>query len=339
MLSIIVPAYNAENTIKQSINNLLDNDCFEIIIIENGSTDKTTDVVEEVVDKHSNVKLLHSTPGVSNARNCGIELASGDYIAFLDADDYYEVNTLIEFYSRAKKDGYDILMGAYSRDYANLKEKHYYYNEEKVFNSSNIDEFVRDTLIPEKGVGLVWGKVIKTSLLKNKELVFNPKLSFAEDAEMMFRTAIKSRKIGYIPEILYHYTFNPNSAVRKYKEDLDQRYILAMRAVLSDIRNTENGDKYLESYYTFVNNHLLIIAVNFSFSPFNGKKYQVNKNEFRKLCQEDVFKLGLEHPNYKKLSKSRAIPLFFVKHHLYYLMYLVVRFRHKQFKKRNEESV
>ena len=97
MLSIIVPAYNAENTIKQSINNLLDNDCFEIIIIENGSTDKTTDVVEEVVDKHSNVKLLHSTPGVSNARNCGIELASGDYIAFLDADDYYEVNTLIEF--------------------------------------------------------------------------------------------------------------------------------------------------------------------------------------------------------------------------------------------------
>lgn len=336
MLSIIVPAYNAEKTLRKSIENLLGKDILEIIIVENGSTDATTAVAEEIATSSTNVHVIHSKKGVSNARNLGIDYANGDYIAFLDADDNYEVKALLKLYNQAKNNELDILMGAYSRDYLNTKEEYYYLNIEESYDEKTKISFIKDALIPEKGVGFVWGKIIRTSLLKDNKLYFNAELSFAEDAEMMFRVAMHANKIHYTPVILYHYWFNPNSAVRKYKSNLDKLYLKAMETISEDMRETGTTNQFKNEFSTFVNNHLLIIAVNYSFSPYNGKSYSENKIAFKELCKNDVFSDALKHPNYRSLSMTRAIPLFFAKHHMYFLLNLVVLFRHKQFKKRNE---
>jgi len=336
MLSIIVPAYNAERTLKKSIENLLGKESLEIIIVENGSTDSTTAVAEEIATSSTNVHVIHSKKGVSNARNLGIDYANGDYIAFLDADDNYEDEALLKLYEKAKNNELDIVMGAYSRDYLNTNEEYFYLNNEENFEEENKVSFIKDTLIPEKGVGFVWGKIIRTSLLKSNKLYFNAELSFAEDAEMMFRVAMHAKKINYTPVILYHYWFNPSSAVRKYKPDLDKLYLKSMEAILEDMRETDTTDQFKNEFSTFVNNHLLIIAVNYSFSPYNGKSYSENKKAFKELCKNDVFNDALKHPNYRSLSMTRAIPLFFAKHHMYFLLNLVVLFRHKQFKKRSE---
>ena len=338
MLSIIVPAYNAERTLKKSIENLLGKESLEIIIVENGSTDATTAVAEEIATNSTNVHVIHSKKGVSNARNLGIDYASGDYLTFLDADDYLEVEELLKLYEKAKKDNLDILMGAYSRDYFNTKEEYFYLDHEKNYNEKTKLSFIKDILIPEKGVGYSCMKIIRTHLLTDNKIYFNNELSHAEDAEMMFRVAMHANKIHYAPVIFYHYIFNPNSAVRKYKPDLDKLYLKSMEAILEDMRETDTTDQFKNEFSTFVNNHLLIIAVNYSFSPYNGKSYSENKKAFKELCKNDVFNDALKHPNYRSLSMTRAIPLFFAKHHMYFLLNLVVLFRHKQFKKRSEVS-
>ena len=133
MLSIIVPAYNAERTLKKSIENLLGKESLEIIIVENGSTDSTTAVAEEIATSSTNVHVIHSKKGVSNARNLGIDYANGDYIAFLDADDNYEDEALLKLYEKAKNNELDIVMGAYSRDYLNTNEEYFYLNNEENF--------------------------------------------------------------------------------------------------------------------------------------------------------------------------------------------------------------
>ena len=84
-LSIIIPAYNAENYIEKCLNSIEDKDSIEIIVINDGSTDKTM----EILNKYKNIKIINNTNhGVSYSRNSGLKVASGKYIMFVDSDDY-----------------------------------------------------------------------------------------------------------------------------------------------------------------------------------------------------------------------------------------------------------
>lgn len=96
-VSVIIPAYNAEKTIIRTLNSVVSQtrEVYEVIVINDGSTDRTKDIVNEFVQKYPNIKLLNKVnEGVSIARNCGIKESSGDFIAFLDSDDYWIENKI-----------------------------------------------------------------------------------------------------------------------------------------------------------------------------------------------------------------------------------------------------
>jgi len=96
-VSIIMPAYNAENTIKNTIESILNQnyDNYEIIVVDDGSTDNTQNIVKNIDNSKIKYFKLETNKGVSNARNFGIEKATGNYIMFIDSDDLY-LDTMIE---------------------------------------------------------------------------------------------------------------------------------------------------------------------------------------------------------------------------------------------------
>ena len=108
--SIIIPAYNAQSYIERAIESALRQtyDDIEIIIINDGSTDKTGEIIEEYSQKHTNIKVISTdNGGVSRARNIGIDNSSGEYIVFLDADDEllpYSVENMVECLIEADAD-------------------------------------------------------------------------------------------------------------------------------------------------------------------------------------------------------------------------------------------
>ena len=107
--SIIIPAYNAENSIQKSIDSILNQtyNNYEIIVVNDGSTDNTINLIE----KNSKIKIINQKNlGVSSARNTGIENAKGDFIAFIDADDYIEKNYLEEFNNIIEKYNPDLII-------------------------------------------------------------------------------------------------------------------------------------------------------------------------------------------------------------------------------------
>lgn len=113
-VSVIVPAYNSADFICETLDNLLEQTLkdIEIVVVNDGSTDNTEEIIKQYCQKHGNVVLVNQpNGGVSSARNHGLEVATGEYVCFLDADDIYSKNSLEAFYNRAKEKNADVVIG------------------------------------------------------------------------------------------------------------------------------------------------------------------------------------------------------------------------------------
>ncbi len=113
-ISVIIPAYNSEKFIGETLDNMLSQTLkdIEVIIVNDGSTDKTQKIIDEYVSKYDIFKsYIQKNAGVSAARNNGLEKATGEYVVFLDADDIFSENSLEAFYNTAKKTDADIVIG------------------------------------------------------------------------------------------------------------------------------------------------------------------------------------------------------------------------------------
>lgn len=156
--SVIIPAFNAERTIIECVESVLTQSFidFEIIIINDGSTDGTKSVLQKFCKKFSNVKIVHQdNEGVSSARNVGLALSIGEYIAFLDADDFWYPNKLNEYYVSIKNHQPDLL-------YSNYTSVHRKSREERMVQSPS--QLTRELLLQKNWIGMSTAVVRRSAL-------------------------------------------------------------------------------------------------------------------------------------------------------------------------------
>ena len=112
MVSFIIPAYNAEKTIESCIESIISykGEELEVLIIENGSSDMTTEISQKLENRDARIKLYHSEKGVSNAHNLGIQKATGKWIVFVDADDRVRTDQLENLFNDAKYQDADMIL-------------------------------------------------------------------------------------------------------------------------------------------------------------------------------------------------------------------------------------
>ena len=226
-LSIIIPAYNAECSLKKIVdkinidakNNL---EIFEIIIINDGSTDKTLKICKKLSQKYKNVVCIDKqNEGVSMARNDGMSLARGKYIAFCDADDMVVDNYIFKIMNAINnhKDG-DMFCFPYKISDGGNNAK-VSINEKKEVELINSNEFIKYILTDDKIGGFVWNKVFKRDALEG--VVFDSNLEICEDLAFLYHfcNSKKERIIHYISEPIYIYIENSNSASRNLKNLFD----------------------------------------------------------------------------------------------------------------------
>ena len=117
-ISIIMPVYNKEKYLKNTIDSILKQEYknFELIIVDDGSTDKSKYICDEYASKDSRIKVYHiKNEGVSNARNIGLKYATGDYIQFIDADDTINTNTFSKYIDILNNKLYDVIFSSYNK--------------------------------------------------------------------------------------------------------------------------------------------------------------------------------------------------------------------------------
>lgn len=252
-ISVIIPVYNSENYIFISIKSVLDQTYsnFEIICIDDGSTDRSAEIIKHLMLEDDRIKLIQiDNHGQGFARNLGVKKANGDYILFLDSDDYIEKNTLSICLEKIKKEDPDFVVFDY-RYYRPIDKKNIYTSDDLFFKYKNLIEDSCLELLKLKVIYTV-NKIYKKNFLLVNEIKYLEGHLY-EDMIFMIKAIICAKKISLIHSPLYRITINKNSSTQT-KHDTDKHYKSFISALTMSIEFL-NSKKITDNrvYYLYLN--------------------------------------------------------------------------------------
>lgn len=234
-VSVIVPVYNVEKYLKRCLDSLINQTLsdIDIICINDGSKDSSLQILEQYAQKDSRIVIYNQeNSGLSVARNTGLEHASGEYIGFVDSDDWVDLDFYEKLYNSAKNNNADIAVADFIREHPNKKPKRLKLKEEKIYTTPE-DKFMICKVHRE---GCVWNKIYRTEFIKSINLKFVPKMYY-EDRDFTIRSLYFSKKLVTTPNTYYRYFVNPKSIVNKKRNNIqDEHYILVRQQVLQFIK-------------------------------------------------------------------------------------------------------
>lgn len=236
-ISIIVPVYNAGEYLEQCIISLINQtyENIEFIFVNGNSTDNSLDVLMKYSHIDERIKIVNKeNEGVSISRNIGLEMAVGEYIMFVDADDWIEKNTCEIVLHEAKISNADVVMWSYIREFGNVSQPKLIFDSERIeYGKEQVKKLHRrfigligsevskvenaDALCP------VWGKLYRKDIIDGNAIQFQDirKIGTYEDGLFNLHYFEYVQSAVYIQQYLYHYRKNnENSITSKYKKDL-----------------------------------------------------------------------------------------------------------------------
>lgn len=199
-ISIIVPVYNAEKTLHRCINSIINQlyQNWELLLIDDGSTDNSSVICDEYVRKDKRIRVFHKeNGGVSSARNVGLDNAEGEWITFIDSDDWVENNYLSNLYQNNENDivaSYYVAEGW--REWVSVPFKDYVYDEKqmKKFLTGCLLDFIQP-----------FGKLFRHSIIKHYKLRFDESISYGEDTLFIYQFLQYIKSVRTSSEATYHY--------------------------------------------------------------------------------------------------------------------------------------
>lgn len=269
-LSIIIPAYNAGKYLERCVSSCeeqsVPQDEFEIIVVNDGSKDNTLEVAESLADKYSNVRFFSKkNGGSSSARNMGLDHAKGDYITFVDSDDYLLPGKLATVLSVSEKNKLDLCI-------FNIKVMSYdgtSVNTDNPLKKGKIYN-CEEASIQGYQAGSVWGKLYLRKRLESNRIRFRTDIIFGEDSYFSFQVLLKCERIMNADVCAYVYAINPNSVTRdmhrqKEKEIRRCEDSLQLIKLVSDQSEDTNISsrfrKYLKTFATSLRLGFLISLI------------------------------------------------------------------------------
>lgn len=237
MISIILPIYNAEKYLHETIQSVLNQTYsnFELIAVNDGSTDGSMNVLQQIVDDRLRIIDKKNT-GVSDTRNVALKAAQGEYVCFLDADDYYAPFYLQRMHETAVDKDADMVVCNYVpfRGEPNFSEM----KSEALFVENS------EMLVQAGVLTSAWTKLIKISTLSKYEIFFDANMSFGEDLFFCWKAYLASKNIWMINEKLYGYRMTNDGATSKYHPKLYEKYKAAFVELKQFGKMVNKDDEY-----------------------------------------------------------------------------------------------
>ena len=210
-VSVVMPIYNADDYIRPAIETVLNQTLtdFEFICVDDGSTDKSLQIVKEYANKDERIKVIEMNHvGISTARNKGFLKTEGEYVIFLDADDFYESTLLEKLYNVAKEQELDIVATGFDL-YDNKKARFIKSPEEEhgnIFAHGTVaSKKEYPDFILQSTTGYVWNKLFRTEFLKEKEILFAPELYVFEDVYFVCCALSLADRVARVYDVLVHH--------------------------------------------------------------------------------------------------------------------------------------
>lgn len=332
LFSLIVPVYNVEKYLGVCLESLLQQDMndFEIVIVNDGSIDKSVEIANRYVEKDKRIKVVHKeNGGLSSARNEGIKVAKGEYILFIDSDDWCEKNLLSTLKEHLEKKKYDIIIYKWSRvDETSFKKgtiKGLFPNE-YVFDENNKKEIYLE-LLNGSNLNSVCIKAIKSELIKKHNIFFQEQLRHTED--LVFSAIIISYadSILYLDQALYNYRYNPNSLTTSFNLS-KYNYKIEANLILKRYVEEWNLDKEIASEYFY--RRIIKGTIEDIINLSTYKKISMNKQMkyIKNILKNKTFNEAIYHIKYLEGDIIQIIIFYLLKLKLSILILIATRILH-----------
>lgn len=328
-VSVLVPVYNTEKTLSKCLDSILEQtmiDDIEIVIVNDGSTDNSQNIIDKYASKYKNIiEYKQKNQGLGATRNKGIEIATGEYIAFLDSDDWADKDYYELMYKKAKEENSDLVISSYIVDIPNSNTqsvtKHKI--EDKI---SYLNELLKGNI-----AGFSWNKLYKKSLITDNRLKFplRGELENVEDQYFSLRCVALANNISFMNDSNIHYIIHSQSIVRKYQDGL-----------YNDILNLYKSNKEFMSNLKDLNYDIkdldillvrgLITIVNNEFKPERNANKKQQKDTIKMVLNIDEYNRALQNSECFKFSKIDYAYLRLMKIKNIDLLYLLAKLRCKR---------
>lgn len=282
-VSVIVPVYNVESYIGKCLESLVNQtlEDIEIVVVNDGSTDNSESIIKKYVEKYNDkIKyVVKENGGLSDARNYGMKYASGEYIAFLDSDDYVDITIYEKMYKKAIDEECDFVECDFIWKYDNkeVKDCGYIYKDKH--------EMLANARV------VAWNKLIKKELIDKLQIEFPKGLRY-EDVEFFYKLLPYINKFGFVKEYLIFYIQRGNSIVNTQNERTKEIFV-----VLDNVINYYKEKGFYEEYKTELEYTYARILLCSSFLRIVKIK---DKNIRKKLLNFTWESLNIKFPNWKK---------------------------------------
>lgn len=344
-ISFIVPIYRIpDDFLKKCIDSIINQDFkkIEVILVDDESPDKCGEICDEYASKDKRIKVIHQkNQGVSVARNVGIDIAVGEWIAFVDADDWIEPNYVEKFYEMSLKTKSEIIICDCYVNYSSRQVKNKFFRDNCIeANMKEKDRFILQYLcnkiynddLGTADVGAPWGKIYKREFLNKNKLRFDPKLIRMEDNVFNLFAFEKAESIYYEEGYLYHYRKSDFSGFRRFTPNIVNYYELVFKeledfidkykksnefSIAKDIKIVKSIYVYCKMYYLHKDNTL--------------SKKEIN-SEYKALLNKDLYRNAIKNVKYKYLSSVEKIFVVCVKLKMLSIIRILMKIKDMIFK-------
>ncbi len=326
-VSIIVPIYKVEKYIDKCIKSLQSQTLkdIEIILVDDGSPDNCPSICDKYAQSDPRIKVIHKkNEGLGFARNSGLEIATGEYIGFVDSDDFVSDKMYEQLYTKAKSGDYDCVYSGEIEYYSeNITREIKRVPLDSIFEGKSLIEFKLDMISSDfveckeqKYGAFVWCAIYRRSLIVDNCINFFSEREFvSEDFIFQMDFLEHSKKVLYVSDCFYYYRQNNNSSLTKtFLTEKFERFKSLRKKMLQnrpENRFIERIDRY---FFSFVKSHLLFLQNSNIRNKYKIVCDIVNDNVWDKSLNDNLKKI-------KKPSWQRYIALMIV-HRRNFLLYI-----------------
>lgn len=325
-LSIIVPVYNVEKYIEKCLDSLVGQTLkdIEVIVVNDGSKDNCQKIIDNYKSKYPKIikSIVKENGGQGSARNVGLSLAEGEYIAYVDSDDYVISSMFEKLYNNAKKYNSDIsVCGSYVvDDKGKIIKEEVFHSDKKVFDVKSNPDVLFDKMA-------VWNKIYKKSFLESLNIQFRSK-KWYEDFDFSAIALINAKKISVVEEPLYYYLLREGSTMNNSNIARNLEIIEAFDEILKYTEKEKMKEKYYEEleflaiFHVYITTIVRILKV-----PVKKKEklYYIDKvneymvNNFRNFKNNKYIKTNLD--------TNKKVIYYLINHKLYRLITIMFKIK------------
>ena len=333
LISIIVPIYNVQDYLAKCLNSILQQTYsnIEVLCVDDGSTDNSLKILKDYEKMDKRIRVFHQeNAGVSIARNYALENVRGDYVLFVDGDDWIDIDTCekaIQF-SRYKKA--DIVMWSYIRETGKESKPKMIFETDYLFEKIAIRDKLyrrlfglegRELSRPENADAIctVWGKLYKTELLENVQFYDIREIGTYEDGLFNIDVFKNASMVYFTTDIYYHYRRdNVRSITSEYNEELEEQWEKLFTVMRNHIKEDKLDGRFLNALDNRIALSIIPLGINCFCAPYSMYKRMVmihnilKKTEYRRVYKSLEFQYFPFHWNiFFRCAKHRnAIGIF-----------------------------